>query len=373
MSRRRMLPRNVSLFLDRHGKPRYRFRKAGRPTHYFTSPLGSAAFMEEYRACLEGVAATKERRRIVPGTIDDLVSRFYGSTAFNRGKEITRQKNRAILEAFREHVGKDGLRLGERSVKGVEFFHLDRLIAEKAASHPFAAINLRKQLKRLFAYAVKIKMRPDNPAQMTEAPSAKTQGFHTWSEAEIAQYQATHALGTKARLALELFLWTAKRRSDGVQLGRQHIQDGCFYGIDEKTGKPSWIPVAPQLQAAIDAMPKHDHLCFLVSERGRPFSAKSFGNRMRKWCDEAGLPHCTTHGLRKAVLRRMAEAMMGNAAMKAVSLHSDDKEVAIYTAQANQRLLAESAMRALSDRHLANPAQGVANSTRKTRGNHGVK
>lgn len=365
MSRRRMLPPNVTQFADRHGKPRYRFRKVGCPTYYFQSPLGSPAFMEEYRICIEGVRPAKEERRVVPGTLDDLISRFYGSMAFNRGKEITRQKNRAIIEAFREHVGRDGLRDGARTVKGIEFFHLDKIIAEKAAVHPFAAINLRKQLKRLFSYAVKIKMRADNPAQMTEAPSAKTQGFHTWSEPEIAQYQAHHKLGTKARLALELFLWTAKRRSDGVMLGRQHIQDGCFYGIDDKTGKPSWIPVAPQLQEAIDAMPAHEHLCFLVSERGRPFSAKSFGNRMRKWCDEAGLPQCTTHGLRKAVLRRMAEAGMGNASMKAVSLHSDDKEVAIYTAQANQRLLAEHAMGALSDKHLANPDDGLANQASK--------
>jgi hypothetical protein len=30
--------------------------------------------------------------------------------------------------------------------------------------------------------------------------------IHTWSEGEIAQYQARHPIGTKARLALELAL-----------------------------------------------------------------------------------------------------------------------------------------------------------------------
>lgn len=353
MTRRRMLPKYVSQFTDTRGKQRFRFRRTGHRTHYFQSPLGSNAFMEEYQACLNHVEPPREARRTVPGSIDDLVGRYYSSTAFNRPKAITRAKSRSIIEAFREHVGKDGKRIGDRSVAGVEFFHLDRIIAEKASVHPFAAVNLRKQLKRLFKYAMKIKMRDTNPGDLTEPVGARSQGFHTWTEAEIAQYQAHHALGSKARLALELFLWTAKRRSDGVQLGRQHIQDGCFYGIDEKTGKPSWIPVAPQLQAAIDAMPKHEHLCFLVSERGRPFSAKSFGNRMRKWCDEAGLPHCTTHGLRKAVLRRLADIGIGNTGIKAISLHGDDKEVAIYTAQANQRALAKSVMGTLSDQHLA--------------------
>ena len=354
-----MLPKYVSQFTDNRGKERFRFRRTGQPTHYFRSPLGSMEFAAEYQACMDRAHPPKQTRQILPGTIDALVSQFYGSTAFNRGKLITRQKNRAILDAFREGMWK-GKRIGGLTATRVEFAHLDAILAAKATVHPFAAINLRKQLKRLFTYAVKIKLRPDNPATMTEPLNSATDGFHTWSDDEIAQYQATHALGTKARLSLELFLWTAKRRGDGVQLGRQHIRDGCFYGTDEKTGKPSWLPIAPQLQEAIDAMPPHDHLCFLVSERGRPFSAKSFGNRMRKWCNEAGLPHCTTHGLRKAVARRLAEAGIGNQGIKAVTLHSDDKEVATYTRQADQKAMAKLAIGKLSARHMASrkPANG---------------
>lgn len=349
---RRMLPRYVSSFTDNRGKQRFRFRRTGQQSHYFQSPLGSPEFMAEYQSCLDAVPGKVTTKGIAPGSIDELCTLFYQSTAFNRGKEITRQKNRAILDGFRETAWK-GKRVGDLSTRGVEFSHLDKLLADKAAAHPFAAVNLRKQLKRLFTFAVKCKIRPDNPASFTDPIGAKSEGFHTWSETEIAQYQAHHALGTKARLALELFLWTAKRRGDGVQLGRQHIRDGCFYGIDEKTGKSSWIPVAPQLQAAIDAMPKHEHLCFLISERGRPFSAKSFGNRMRKWCDEAGLPHCTTHGLRKAVARRLADAGIGNQGIKAVTMHSDDKEVSLYTREADQRALAKLSMGELSARHLS--------------------
>lgn len=352
MARRRMLPRYISSFTDNRGKLRYRFRRVGQPTHYFQHEIGSLEFAAEYQACLDSCRGNVAEKRMAPGSIDDLCARFYQSTAFNRGKAITRQKNRAILDGFREMLWKEK-RIGDLSARGVEFIHLDKLLADKAEKHPFAAVNLRKQLKRLFNFAVKSKIRPDNPAQFTDAIKAKTDGFHTWTEEEIARYQAHHALGTKARLALELFLWTAKRRSDGVQLGRQHIRDGCFYGTDEKTGKPSWIPIAPQLQEAIDAMPAHEHLCFLISERGRPFSAKSFGNRMRKWCDEAGLPQCTTHGLRKAVARRLADIGTHNQGIKAVTLHSDDKEVSLYTREADQRAMAKLAMGELSRRHMA--------------------
>jgi integrase len=358
--RRRMLPKYVSQFTDTGGKQRFRFRRTGQRTHYFQAPLGSEEFMAEYQACLDYRPAPAPLRETTAGTIDDLASQFYRSVAFNKAKPITRQKARAILDAFREgmfETKRGMIRVGGLTARGVEFSHLDRIIADKAAIHPFAAVNLRKQLKRMFKHAVKIKMRPDNPADLTEPLSQKTDGFHTWTEAEIAQYQTRHGLGTKARLALELFLWTAKRRSDGVRLGRQHIRDGCFYGRDEKTGKPSWIPIAPQLQAAIEAMPAQDgveHLAFLVTEYGKPFSAKGFGNKMRQWCDEAGLPHCTTHGLRKAVSRRLAEAGIGNQGIKSITLHSDDREVATYTREASQRDLAKLSMGTLSAQHLAN-------------------
>lgn len=357
MPTRRMLPKYVSQFTDNRGTERFRFRRTGQKTHYFSASLGSAEFMAEYQACLEEGRSERPVRQIEPGSIDELAVQFYRSTAFNKGKPVTRQKNRAIIDAFRDGIwtNKRGeeLRIGGLSVRRVEFVHLDTIIAAKAATHRFAAVNLRKQLKRLFKHAVRLKLRPDNPADMTEPLSQKTDGFHTWSEAEITQYQAHHALGTKARLALELYLWTAKRRSDGVQLGPQHIQDGYFYGTDEKTGKPGWIPVAPQLQAAIDAMPAIGHLCFLVTQQGKPFSNKGFGNRMRKWCDEAGLPQCSTHGLRKAMTRRLAEAGIGNQGIKSITLHGDDREVATYTREANQKAMARDVMGTLCARHLA--------------------
>jgi hypothetical protein len=34
------------------------------------------------------------------------------------------------------------------------------------------------------------------------------------------------------------------------------------------------------------------HLTFLVTEFGKPFTAKGFDSKFRTWCDEAELPHC---------------------------------------------------------------------------------
>jgi hypothetical protein len=68
----------------------------------------------------------------------------------------------------------------------------------------------------------------------------------------------------------------------------------------------------PELKAACDAMPK-EHLTFIVTAYGNPRSKYELGNDFAKWVREAGLPdHCRLHGLKKAAVRRRAEA--GNTA-----------------------------------------------------------
>jgi hypothetical protein len=47
----------VSEFSDRHGKVRARFRRKGFPDYYFKAAMWTPAFMQEYRACLDGEPA----------------------------------------------------------------------------------------------------------------------------------------------------------------------------------------------------------------------------------------------------------------------------------------------------------------------------
>jgi hypothetical protein len=47
-------------------------------------------------------------------------------------------------------------------------------------------------------------------------------------------------------------------------------------------------PIIPELRKIIDASPC-GKLTYLVTEYGKPFTAKGFGVRFRNWCNEAGL------------------------------------------------------------------------------------
>src|SRR5262249_28458032 len=150
-------------------------------------------------------------------------------------------------------------------------------------------------------------LRTDPTANIKLRP-IKGDGFHTWTEDEIAAFEAHHPIGTKPRLALALLLYTGQRRSDVIRMGRQHIRDGVLTVKQQKTGKPLAIPVHPELHAILDATPS-EHLTLLTTKTGKPYGGNHFGESFREWCDAAGLPQrCKPHGLRKAACRRLAEA-----------------------------------------------------------------
>lgn len=357
MTRKRLLPQYVSSFKDRHGKERLRFRRTGYPTYYFKAPFGTEAFRTEYRACLDGTPVGQSL--IVPGTINDLLSRYYRGQEFTAGSEATRRKNRGLLEGFRaDH--------GDKTVANIQFEHLDAILAKRAAEFPSAAWNLRKQLRRLFAFAVKCRMRADNPVEHTSPVKLPKDGGHiAWSEDDVQAYKDRWPLGTMARLALEMFLWTGNRKSDALTLGRQHIKNGAFRVRQQKTRKELVLPIAPDLAEAIMAMPDNGQLTLVTTQQGHPFTPTGFGNRMRKWCDSAGLHHLSAHGLRKTISQRMAMAGAGNQGIKSVTGHSGDSEVALYTRSVDQERLARDTMARLVQWELANRRGGLANDVAK--------
>jgi integrase len=306
--------------------------------------------MREYRRCLDSIPPEKAAKRasVTHGSIDDLVLRYFASGDFKReARGVTLSKNRAIIERFRK-------KYGTLPVAQVEFQHLDKIIRRTREKQidgtggDFAAQKLRKELKRLFRYAAKLKWIVTNPVDYVEPISPNNDGHHTWTEQEIHQFQSYWALGTRQRLAMELMLWTAKRVDDARKLGPQHIRRGELISRDSKTQKTNAIPVSTQLRRAIDAM-DDKNLCFVVTMHGKPYSQKGLSQAFSKWCDEAGLLHCTAHGLRKAISRRMAESHATNPEMKSVTQHSDDKELATYTREASQKQLAEKTIKMLSE------------------------
>jgi integrase len=91
-------------------------------------------------------------------------------------------------------------------------------------------------------------------------------------------------------------------------------------------------------------MPVTGAKTYLLNGLGNPFTKAGLGNKMREWCDDAGLPQCSAHGLRKAAARRAAELGASNQELKAVGGWTTDQQVSVYTEAASRKKMAKSAM-----------------------------
>src|SRR5262249_6340249 len=150
-------------------------------------------------------------------------------------------------------------------------------------------------------------MLASNPAIGVKRFKSRGEGFHTWSEAEVEQFQTAHPIGTQERLALALLLYTAQRVAHVARMRWQHVKHDRIAVRQEKTDTPLLLPLHPELAQVLASVPRNN-LTFVVTEHGAAFSAASLSNWFGKACRKAGLKDCTAHGLRKAACKRMADA-----------------------------------------------------------------
>jgi integrase len=312
-----------------------RFFQRGFSTYLKGIPWGED-FMRAYATALEGVKAecnTIDNSRTLPGSFDALCVAYYQSAAFHPLAPGTQADRRGVIEVFRRQHG-------TKPLKGLNRAHIHSIVGAKAAK-PGAANNLLKALKVMLAFAADIGLLDSNPVIGIKKYKSRGGGFHPWTEAEVERFRERHPTGSKARLALELLLGTAQRRGDVVRLGWQAVRGTDIAVRQQKTDRPLLIPMHPDLVAELSVLPK-TNLTFVTMSSGAPYSAKAFGEWFRVRCNEAGLPQCSAHGLRKLAATRLAEAGCSASEIAAITGHRTLTEVARYTSAADQARLARS-------------------------------
>jgi integrase len=326
---------------DRHGNVRYYFRQdRTKPMVRLRGEPGSPEFVKSYNAAQDGsVPERKVAHRLSEDSLEWLCRRYYESTEFGQLDASTQRRRRQILtEVCIKH--------GDKPFAMLEEKHIRALRNEKAAT-PEAANQRVKALKQLFRIAKEDGLVDKNPTLEVRKLKSSGVGWHCWTDAEVEQFEMRHPIGTKAHLALGLLLYTAQRRSDVVLMGRRHIRNGWMTLTQQKNRKRNpvevSIPVIPELQKVIEMSPTGE-LTFLVTDYGRPFSVAGFGNWFRDRCNEAGLPHCSAHGLRKAAATRLAENGCTAKEIMAITGHKTLAEVQRYIEAAERKRLAAAAM-----------------------------
>ena len=311
--------------------------------------------MAAYQAALAGETAPARlvgEDRAKAGTFAALVAAYYLSAEYKALRESTQVDYRNVIDQLRREIG-PGL------VRDLKPAHVRALMDAKADA-PFAANARLTKLRLLMRFAVERGWRADDPTHAVRRIRVTSEGFRTWSEEEIAAFEARHPVGTRARLALDIALYTAQRRQDVVRFGRQHVRGEKIRVRQLKTGTALALPLHPNLRASLDAAPQGT-LTYLVTARGEAFTPAGFTNWFREEVKAAGLePGLSCHGLRKASARRLAEAGCTAHEIMGVTGHKNLSEVTLYTAAADQERLALAAHeRTVSGTPAVKPAREV--------------
>ncbi|MDU8946106.1 tyrosine-type recombinase/integrase [Ovoidimarina sediminis] len=346
MRRRNPFP-GVTRAPDRHGKVRWRFRRKGFSC-YLPGAYGSAEFRTAYEQARQGALGPQPTERFSRGTLAWLIVQYRNSPKYLDQAEASKRTLRGQLDWLMQVAG-------DLPFARLETRHVEALMAKKEG--PAAANRVKKNLSLLFNYAAKHGWATHNPARHADRRKVSGSGYHTWTDAEIAQYLDYHGEGTRARRALMLFLCTGASRQDAAGLGWQHVKDGRIRFARGKTGVVADLPILPELAAELADVPKGDVL-FLTHGAGRPYKATTLGNWFKDQCKAAGLDHCSAHGLRKAGATRLAEAGATEMEVMAFLAHASPKEAATYTKKAARATLADHAFDRLAG---TKPERNVSN------------
>jgi integrase len=337
--------------VDRYGVIRYYYRPhvgAGHPKVRMPDDPNSEEFAARYRELVgDAGAMTLTGRALTDNTFRGLVDDYIASGTFKRLDKLTQDKRRQILDACcAEPVVPDRKEVfAIFPLSRLQTKHLE-VLRDRKEHVPNAQVNRVKTLKALFKWATAKKKVPINPARDLTVEAAPAGGHHSWTPDEVRQFEERHPIGTKARMALALMLWTGVRRSDLVNLGKQHVRDGWLRFTQQKNRKRRpvqiAVPILPELQKVIDASPTGD-LTFLVTSAGAPYTMWGFGNWFRDRCVEAGVPG-RAHGLRKAGAATAAENGATTKQLMAIFGWLTLEQAELYVRAAEKEKLARDAM-----------------------------
>jgi integrase len=345
--------------VDRHGNVRiYFWRKPG-PKIRIRERSGTQEFARIYHELLQKsetgeLAPTSAKpARATAGSLRWLIEAYCKSTDFRSELDPSTQRVRMlILESCLAEPLRPGASLTFAEFPIVKLTpKVIKVLRDRKAGLPEAANGRVKAMRAVFRWALNEELVDDDPAAKVRYVKNATEGHHSWTTEEVARFEERHPIGTKARLALALMLFTGVRRSDAVLLGRQHVRDGWFSFRAQKGKKRTpmhiELPILPELADIIAQSPTGD-LTYLVTEFGRPFSVAGFGNWFRERCNEAGLKHCSAHGLRKAGAVLAAERGATENQLMAIFGWRKADEARRYTRAASRKKLAAGATQLLS-------------------------
>jgi integrase len=333
-------PKHLHREVSRHGRVVWYVRVGKGKRTRLTAEYGTKKFWGQYDRAVKGLPIDEGAApEIRSDSFAWLIARYRESRAWLDLSDATRSQREPYLKQVETNAGDVPYRaITEKKIaEGLE----------KRKAHPAGANCYLKAMRGLFAWAVKdphVRLETNPAAGVARLDEEEGDGYHTWTEEEVAIAEKAWPLGTRERVALDVLRFTGLRKGDACRLGKQHVRNGVFRIATEKSrGKIEVVaPILPVLAATLAAGPIGD-LAFIVGERGLPMAKESFGTWFGEQCAALGLPG-RAHGLRKAGATRAAENGATERQLEALFGWSEgSRESARYTKKADRKRLARAA------------------------------
>ncbi|MGO9847550.1 MAG: tyrosine-type recombinase/integrase [Methylocella sp.] len=335
----------IKSYPDRHGKPRYYFRRKGFASVPLPAP-GSPGFMAAYEAANVPPTAPLIRGKVhfLRGSLGWAIEQFIGSDAFRSRADNTRLSDRKMLDEMRAQFGAGMLRdLRSRHVK----FIRDHFREKFTPSQADMAID---KLSVVWKYADQhLGLDLDTNPTIGVARLHKTKKENErkpWTDEVFAAFEANAP--DRLRVAVTLLLYTGQRVSDVVDMKWSHFDGDLIEVVQQKTGETAWIPCHRRLKAVLATLPRRgDNI--LTAERGERYRSSSISTLVRRVLHNAGIRGYSVHGLRKNAAQALAEAGCSISEIMAITGHRSPGMALHYAKRAEKKRLARSGMKRWED------------------------
>lgn len=327
------------------------------------SPEWDAAY---YAGFVEG-GARANVSRATKGTVSWEVDTYLEHPDLTqRGASMQRKHRRNLLLFKAEH--------GTRMLRDTPLDKLKKLFVQVGTARgPQAANQWMIAVEDLFRFAYEQAHIPSNPVPRgaIKRNDREGSGARPWAPEEVQRFRDYWAIGTRERLAFELMVTLALRRSDVHRIRPSWVRDGELTYTQHKNrnkrmkgnrgggrGISLTVPLPSALLAIIDETRRQEKVVrlrradrFLLKPDGTPYSETSgddnFGDWFKSICLRAGLPKdCSPHGVRKFACAKMISDGKTPDQVRAVSGHQTYEQLLVYIHGRDQKRLAREALAA---------------------------
>lgn len=342
----------LSRYEDRHGKERWRFRR-GKITKAMPGRPGDDDFEAAYSDALAGrpvrAKIIRHPNQALPRTLKAAWRLATAQTNMD-WQQLGPSSRHSYIKRAERLLGMEiapGRTYADAPVADLKRRHVKAMLGTLADT-PMAAYDALVVLRKMIVVALDeewIEVDPTHRLKYRPEP----EGHRAWTDSERERYEARWPLGTLARTAYALALYSGPRRGDLVTFKWTDFEGETFPHTQQKTGKRLVLTILPALREALDAMPRQGDYV-LGTSKGAARAVGTLTNNFMAWTKAAGLQGCTMHGLRKTLGKILAEEGATTRELMDTLGHESIAHAELYSREAEQARMAKSALGKASQR-----------------------